>query len=190
MARRSRVASWALLWSFLALGLAGCGKDAETAVAPERVPGDLVAGTYLDEGLLALENTDESTVDALANARDTTLAADTRIWEIRRGQRLVATLQISSVLPKVDLLDEDVRDRFVGQVIPGQVSRIRTGDVEVFTTSVNDKTTYLWFGSELFEILQTKDRALEPEELLAAVVAHQDDKEGWVPLPELVELDE
>jgi hypothetical protein len=174
----------------LSTGIAACGGDGDRAAAPMRVPDDLVPATYLDEGLLALENTDESTLDALANARDTTLAADTRVWEIRRGQRLVATLQISSVLPKVDLLDEDVRDRFVGQVIPGQVSRLRSGDVEVFTTSVDDKTTYLWFGSELFEILQTKDRALEPEELLAAVVAFQDDKEGWVPLPELVELDE
>jgi hypothetical protein len=169
---------------------AACGGGDDEVVVPKRVPDDLVAPTYLDEGLLALENTDESTRDALANAKDSTLAADTRVWEIRRGQRLVATLQISSVLPKVDLLDEDVRDRFVGQVIPGQVSRIRTGDVEVFTTSIDDKTTYLWFGSELFEILQTKDRGLKPEELLAAVITFQRDKDGWVPLPELVEFDE
>lgn len=180
------------LWCTLALALAvvaGCGDGKDDVVVPKRVPDDLVPAQFPEQGLLALENTDQSTVDALANAKETTLAADTRVWEIRRGQRLVATLQISSVLPKVDLLDEDVRDRFVGQVIPGQVSRIRTGDVEVFTTSVDDKTTYLWFGSELFEILQTKDRELQPEELLAAVVAHQDDKEGWVPLPELVELE-
>ena len=185
MRRRGAVSLCALV-----LALASCAGEADRAVAPKRVPDDLVPGQYLAEGLLALENTDESTLDALANARETTLAADTRVWEIRRGQRLVATLQISTVLPKVDLLDEDVRDRFVGQVIPGQVSRLRTGDVEVFTISIDDKTTYLWFGSELFEILQTKDRVLEPEELLAAVVAYQDDKEGWVPLPELVELDE
>ena len=188
MIGRRTAARWCLV--VLSLVLAACGGESDETVTPKRVPDDLVPGQYLDEGLLALENTDESTLDALANARDTTLAADTRVWEIRRGQRLVATLQISSVLPKVDLLDEDVRDRFVGQVIPGQVSRLRSGDVEVFTTSVDDKTTYLWFGSELFEILQTKDRALEPEELLAAVVAFQDDKEGWVPLPDLVEFDE
>lgn len=188
MARRTLPVRLAAL--LCAFALTACGGEADLDVAPKRVPDDLVPGQYLDEGLLALENTDESTLDALANAKDTTLAADTRVWEIRRGQRLVATLQISSVLPKVDLLDESVRDRFVGQVIPGQVSRLRTGDVEVFTTSVDDKTTYLWFGSELFQILQTKDRALQPEQLLAAVVAYQDDKDGWVPLPELVELDE
>lgn len=184
MSRRARVLGLAL-----ALAVAGCGAGEDEAVVPKRVPDDLVPAEYADQGLLVLENTDESTVDALANAKETTLAADTRVWEIRRGQRLVATLQISTVLPKVDLLEEDVRDRFVGQVIPGQVSRIRTGDVEVFTTSIDDKTTYLWFGSELFEILQTKDRELQPETLLAAVVAHQDDQAGWVPLPELVELE-
>ena len=189
--RRPRDVALAVLLCVLALSTVGaCGDEADPTVAPMRVPDDLVPATYLDEGLLALENTDEATRDALANARETTLAADTRVWEIRRGQRLVATLQISTVLPKVDLLDESVRDRFVGQVIPGRVSRLRTGDVEVFTTSLDDKTTYLWFGSELFEILQTKDRALEPEALLAAVVAYQDDKDGWVPLPELLELDE
>ena len=188
MRRRLRAGVAAVL--VVASLLGGCGGGDDEVVVPKRVPDGLVPPTYLEEGLLALENTDESTRDALANAKDTTLAADTRVWEIRRGQRLVATLQISSVLPKVDLLDEDVRDRFVGQVIPGQVGRIRTGDVEVFTISIDDKTTYLWFGSELFEILQTKDRALQPEELLAAVIAFQDDKDGWVPLPELVEFDE
>lgn len=190
---RRRTRPWRAVVVALAVAMgsatAACGDGDDEVVVPERVPDDLVPTEFAEEGLLVLENTDESTVDALANAKDTTLAADTRIWEIRRGQRLVATLQVSTVVPKVDLLDEDVRDRFVSQVIPGQVSRIRTGDVEVFTTSIDDRTTYLWFGSELFEILQTKDRELQPEKLLAAVVAYQDDKEGWVPLPELVELE-
>ncbi|HUP85985.1 MAG TPA: hypothetical protein VM143_09995 [Acidimicrobiales bacterium] len=189
MRRRADLLAAVVLALALASTAAGCGSGSDAAVVSKRVPDDLVPDQYTDEGLLVLENTDESTVDALANAKDTTLAADTRVWEIRRGQRLVATLQVSSVLPKVHLLEEDVRDRFVAQVIPGQVSRIRTGDVEVFTTSVDDKTTYLWFGSELFEILQTKDRELQPEKLLAAVVAYQDDKKGWVPLPLLVELE-
>ena len=183
-----RRARWLVLLSALVMAACG-GGGGDDVVVPKRVPDDLVAANYLDEGLLALENEDEATREALANAEDTTLAADTRVWEIRRGQRLVATLQISTVLPKVDLLDEDVRDRFVGQVIPGQVSRIRIGDVEVFTTSIDDKTTYLWFGSEVFEILQTKDRALEPERLLDAVIRYQQDKDGWVPLPQLVEFE-
>lgn len=191
----SRSRRLAVLAAGLALALAGagCGDEDASSQIPLPVPDDLVAPTYLDGseegGLLAIENTAAATQEALANAGETTLVSDTRIWEIRRGQRLVATLQISTVLPKVDLLDEEVRDRFVGQVIPGQVSRIRSGDVEVFTTTVDDKTTYLWFGSELFEILQTKDRVLDPEALLAAVITYQDDKDGWVPLPELIDFE-
>lgn len=171
------------------LAAGGCGDGEAALPAPRPVPDGLVAERYLDEGLLAIENVEESTREALANAEETTLAADTRIWEIRRGQRLVATLQISTVAPSVDLLDGDLRDRFVGQVIPGQVSRIRSGDVEVFTTTVDDKTTFLWFGSEVFQVLQTKDRVLDPEALLAAVIAHQETQDAWVPLPELVDFE-
>ena len=90
------------------------------------------------------------------------------------------------MLPKVDLLDDEVRERFVAQLILGQSSRIRVGDVEVHTATTNDKTVYLWFGETLFEVLQTKDRELEPQQLLTAVIEFQRDKDGWRPLPELV----
>lgn len=165
-----------------------CGSDAAEAVPPARVPDDLAPDTVLD-GLLVIENRDESTLEAFASADETSLVSDTRIWEIRRGQRLVGTLQISSVLPAVDLLDEDIRDRMVGQMILGQSSRIRIGDVEVFTTTNNDKTVFIWFGEQVFEVLQTKDRELDPEALATAIIEYQDGQEGWIPLPQLIEFD-
>lgn len=166
--------------------LGACGDGKAEVVPPATVPADLAPETVLD-GLLMIENRDPSTLEALAATDESTLVSDTRVWEIRRGQRLVGTLQISSVLPRVDLLDQDVRDRFVSQVILGQSSRIRSGDVEVFTTTTNDKTVFLWFGETLFEVLQTKDRELDPEALLAAIIEYQDDRPGWVPLPQLIE---
>lgn len=168
---------------------AACGGGGGEEVAPERVPDDLVPARMLDDEFGVFENTEESTVEALANSDESSLVADTRIWEVRRGDRLVGTVQISTVLPKVDLLDADVRDRFVNQVILGQQSRIRVGDVEVFTTTSNDKTVYLWFGENLFQIMQTKDRALEPEALLTDLIDFQKDKDGWRPLPELIDFE-
>lgn len=186
---------WGHLSRWVGVGLlaastlvAACGGDAAEAVPPARVPDDLAPATVLD-GLLVIENRDETTLEALASADETSLVSDTRIWEIRRGQRLVGTLQISSVLPNVDLLDESVRDRMVAQMILGQSSRIRVGDVEVFTSTSNDKTVFIWFGEEVFEILQTKDRALDPEALATAIIEYQDGQEGWVPLPQLIEFD-
>lgn len=167
---------------------AACGSDEGEVVAPMRVPDDLAPATVLD-GLLVIENRDESTLEAFAGADDTTLVSDTRIWEVRRGQRLVGTLQISAVLPKVDLLDPDIRDRMVGQMILGQSSRIRIGDVEVFTATSNDKTVFIWFGEDVFEVLQTKDRALDPEALATAIIDFQDDQPGWRPLPQLVDYE-
>lgn len=171
----------------LALLTAACGDEEPVAVAPEPVPDGLAPEKLLD--LLVIENRDEATRKALAAEDESTLVSDTRLWEIRRGQRLVGTLQISIVLPRVDLLDQDVRDRFVGQMILGQSSRIRVGDVEVFTATTNDKTVYLWFGERMFEVLQTKDRELDPEELLTAVIEYQDDRPEWVPLPQLIEYE-
>jgi hypothetical protein len=169
--------------------VAACGEGERTLTAPERVPVELVPDRLLDGTLGAFENRDPSTLETFANTGATTLVADTRVWEIRRGDRLVATLQISTVQPKVDLLDEDVRERFADQLILGQSSRFRSGDVEVFTTTVNDKTIFLWFASNLYEVMQTKDRALEPEELLADLLEHQQDNDGWKPLPELVDFE-
>lgn len=169
--------------------LAGCGRGDGVTEAPERVPVDLVPDRLLDGKLGTFENRKPSTLKTFANAGPTSLVADTRVWEIRRGDRLVATLQISTVSEKVDLLDEDVRQRFADQLIVGQSSRIRSGDVEVFTASVDDKTIFLWFASNLYEVMQTKDRDLEPEELLADLLEHQHDSKGWKPLPELVDFE-
>lgn len=168
--------------------LAACGDGEDPATAPARVPVELVPDRLLDGALAAFENRDPSTLETLAGA-DSSLVADTRVWEIRRGDRLVATLQVSTVQPRVDLLDEEIRERFAGQLILGQSSRFRAGDVEVFTSTVNDKTVFLWFGANLYQVMQTKDRELVPEDLLTDLLEHQRVSDGWVPLPELVEYE-
>jgi hypothetical protein len=175
----------------LAVTLLGgaCGNGDGAAPVAARVPVDLVPARLLDDSLGVFENRDPSTLETFANAGTRSLVADTRVWEIRRGDRLVATLQISTVKTKVDLTDEDVRERFADQLILGESSRIRTGDVEVFTSTVDDKTVFLWFASNLYQVMQTKDVALEPEELLADLVAHQEAASSWEPLPELVDFE-
>lgn len=172
----------------LALLVASCGGGSDDDAVPERVPTDLVPERLLSDTLGVFENRDPTTLETFANAGASSLVADTRIWEIRRGDRLVATLQLSTVLSKVDLLDQEMRERFAGQLILGQSSRIRSGDVEVFTATVNDKTVFLWFASNLFQVMQTKDRELAPEDLLAELIEFQHDKDGWKPLPELIDF--
>jgi hypothetical protein len=165
--------------------MSACG-DESRSVAPVEVDPSL-APEALGDGLKLYENRDDETITAFANAGERTLVADGRIWEIRRADRLIGTLQISTVLPDVDLRQPDVRDTMVRQILTGAVSSIRIGDVEVFTSTTNDKAVYVWFGRGMFEVLQLRDRGVKDFEPFATeIIAHQATLEAWEPLPELV----
>ena len=168
--------------------LAGCGGGGEVEVAPPRVA-DTLAPAEVAGGLKLYENTAESTRKAIADAGERTLAADARIWEIRRADRLVGALQITTVLPQVDLRDAEVRRAIGRQIIPGAVTRIRIDAIEVLTREVNDKAVFLWFGDGMYEVLQVKDRELQGryEDVAAAVIRHQATVPAWKPLPEVLE---
>ena len=162
-----------------------CGRSS-TVVAPVEVDPKL-APAELSSNLKLYENRDRSTVRAFANAGKRTLVADGRIWEIRRADRLIGTLQISTVLPKVKLTDDTTRESLVRQILPGSLSSIRIGDVEVFTSTTDGKAVYVWFGAHLFEVLQLRDRGIDDFEPFATqVIEHQATLSSWEPLPELV----
>ena len=179
-----RVARVVLAVAGLAV-LAACGGES-ASVAPAEVDPAL-APSALAGNLRLYENRDRETITAFANAGDRTLVADGRIWEIRRADRLIGTLQISTVLPRVDLTEGRIRDTIVRQVLTGGLSSIRIGDVEVFTSTTNDKAVYVWFGAHMFQVLQLRDRGVEDFEPFATeVIDHQATLESWEPLPELL----
>jgi hypothetical protein len=163
--------------------LSACSDGTSEQPIAARVADEL-APAGIGENLLLHENRDESTVAAFANLGPDSLLADGRIWEIRRKDRLIGTLQISTVLPEVDLYDVDERDRIAQQVIPGQLTRLRVEGVEVYAAENGDKALYVWFGENVFEIMQIKDTRLEGkfESLLAAVLTHQSTVDAWKPL--------
>ena len=174
-----------ILVVILLVALAACGKDS-VAVKPAEVDPKL-APAALGKDLKLYENRDKETIHSFANAGKRSLVADGRIWEIRRADRLIGTLQISTVLPRVHLTDPDIRESLVRQILPGSLSSIRIGDVEVFTSEVNGKAVYVWFGADLFEVLQMRDRAVKDFEPFATeVIDHQATIPSWQPLPELV----
>lgn len=169
--------------------LGACGDDdpgigiRPLSVATELAPGPISGGLEL------YESTSEETVGAFANAGEESLVSDGRLWEVRKGARLVGALQISTVKEKVDLAEADRRDAIVENVLVGSYDRIRVGDVEVYTSAANDKVVYLWFGESLFQVLQLKGDELDHEQVLADIVEHQDGLEAWRPLAIDVEAD-
>ncbi|MEY2426613.1 MAG: hypothetical protein QOI61_2185 [Actinomycetota bacterium] len=180
MTRMSRLLVLAVA---VVLSASACGgKDA--FVAPPAVEKTLAPAKLLED-LDLYENIDKRTVRAFANAGENTLVADGKIWEIRRADRLIGTLQISTVVPRVDLTDRRERDAIVQQIVSGEVERLRINDVEVYSTIVNDKATFLWFGLDLLEVVQLKDKALDEryEEVATQIIGHQATVSAWKPLP-------
>lgn len=166
----------------LVLVAAACGGGESTiGVRPAEVADDL-APAAVGEGLKLYESVTKETVRAFANAGEESLVSDGRLWEIRKGARLVGALQIAAVKPKVDLAKARRRDAIVTDILIGAYDRIRVGDVEVYTSEANDKVVYLWFGESMFQVLQLKGDELDHEKVLADVVDHQDGLKSWRPL--------
>ena len=177
--------SFVTLVAVLAVCLGACGDEAPPVVRPARVDPAL-APAQVAGGIGLRENTDKTTRHALANPGDGALMADGRIWELRRADRLVGTLQISTVLPRFDLRRSDIRAGMVSQILPSGPTRIRIDGIEIFATRSDDRAQFLWFGSDTYEVLQLKDKELDFEAVVRDVIAHQRKVPAWKPLTDLI----
>jgi len=183
MTRRRLLAALGASVSLAVTTASGCGEDApeavppavDVALAPERIGADLAL----------YENTDEATLAAFRNAGDRSLASDGHIWELRRADRLIGTLQITTVLPKIDLTDPEDRRKIVSAVIPGSPLLRRVAGVEVHTYEIDDRATFVWFAEGLYQVLQLKDREIKDyETVLAEILRHQVTISSFKPLTE------
>ena len=186
----ARVRSGAIVLAAM-LALGGCGGDDARVVVPPRVDSSLAPAT-VGTDLKLYESKDRTTVKAFANVGERSLVSDGKLWEIRRADRLIGALQLTTVLPDVDLTDEDTRDTIVNQILPGASNRIRIGDEEVYATTVNDKAVFVWFGRTMYVVLQLKDRQLDGQydAIAEDVIAHQAASDAWDPLPLVVDTDD
>jgi hypothetical protein len=152
--------------------LAACGSGGSDAlVEPASVSTDMVPAT-LGEGLTIHEFSPARS--RFASAGETSLVADGRVWAIRRGQTLVGTLQVSTVKPDVSLVDKNDRKAIVGGVMTGiAYETVEVGDTPVIASTAADKSLYLWFGPNLFEVLQVKSTKVAPDEIAAELIEFQ-----------------
>jgi hypothetical protein len=174
----------ALLPLLAALLLTGC--EEEVAAAPRPVPTLLAPGTLVG-GSLVLHLNDSPGTKAAFHADDKASLIDQgQLWEIRRKDRLVGTLQIATVKPDVDLTERDVRDDITAPVLVGARSDIRVLGQEVNQVqNEGGLDTLIWFGKGLFLVLQVKDQLVTGPQLVQEVIQHQQSRTEWDPLPEL-----
>jgi hypothetical protein len=163
------------------LALAACGDGTRVPVAPESVADGLVPARVLDDAY-AFHETDLPVKRTFAEAGAKSLAADGRLWELRKSDRLVGVLQVTTLLPEVELLETRVRDSIVKQLLPTARERFDIGDVSVWSSSAAGKTSFVWFGDGLFALMTIKpgsNDALEPERVLDDVLDHMVSADAW-----------
>jgi hypothetical protein len=166
----------------VALGASACGGN-DGAAALTKVPTDLAPAEVAEGSIKLYAKTDRDTVRAFANAGERSLQADAKLWELRQGDRLVGALQITTVVPKLDLERPNDRSSLLRQIMSGTVNELQVGDLPVWATASNDKIVYMWFGKGIFEVLQLKGSRLQPEQVLTDVVKFQAGRKTWEPLP-------
>lgn len=166
------------------LAAAGCGQSVPPA--PRPVPTALAPASVLGGSLRLYPNTAPDTLAAFRQDPKDALISDGKLWEIRRADRLIGTLEIATVKPNVNLARPSVRHDFTDPILVGDVSDIRLEGQEVTTVSRDDGlSTIVWFGRGLFEVLQLKDQVVTGAQLATAIIAYQETRTEWSPLPEL-----
>jgi hypothetical protein len=168
----------------LAVLVAGCGND--PVRTPRPLPADLAPATVLGGSLGLHRNTAPSTVAAFHPDDESTLVDEGGLWEVRRKDRLIGTLQIETLKDDVDLHKSSVRDHIVDPLLVGSRGDIRLSGQEVSTVEgAGGLSTLVWFGDHLLVVLQVKDTLVTGPVLAQAIIDHQQTRPSWVPLPEL-----
>lgn len=168
----------------VALVVAGCGN--EPVAAPRPLPADLAPKTVLGGSLGLYRNTAPGTLAAFHPDDKDTLVDEGGLWEIRRKDRLIGTLQIETLKDDVDLSEESARDHITDPLLVGARGDIRLSGQEVSTVQGDGGlSTLVWFGDHLLVVLQVKDTLVTGPVLAQAIIDHQQSRPSWVPLPEL-----
>jgi hypothetical protein len=171
--------------AFIAAVGAACGDDApvESTAPPASVPEAIVPTTLGGGSIVLQENVADETVEAFANGGKLSLVSDGRLWELRQGPQLVGALQVSAVVNRVDLRDRGQRRSILRQVLPGNLNQLLVEEVPVWAAEANDKVVYVWFSTDMFQVLQLKGARLDPEAILRETIAHERASDDWLPLP-------
>lgn len=165
----------------LALTACGGGDGDDEVVIPEEVSPELIPPS-LAGGALSL-SVDQTAGKAFGELPDNALVADGKLYSIREGDRLIATLQLSTLLPEVDLTDPDRYQEIADKLLPGVKTELSVADTPVLEFANEDKFVYIWFGRQMFEVLQIKGTNEKPEDILAEIIAFQTSSPVWEPLP-------
>ena len=155
--------------------LTGCGVVASATTPPKAVPTGLAPASLKLPAQAAAISVQlyPAATRRFATAGGNSMVADGRLWQLRQGPTLVGTLEIATFKPKVNLRDYSERQQLISLIMPGAFLTTQVGRVQVFTTSTPNLDLYLWFGRQLFEVMQVRTSGVDAKAVLQAVIDYQ-----------------
>lgn len=153
-----------------AMGAGACGGQRSAEVPRARAGSAEVRSDSVPQTLNGLVTQEVDVTSQFAQAKDRAYVTGVRLWSLREGERLRATLEVARFATDARPESRRFRDTVVSQV--GQTApRLRkVGDQEVFVTPGNRQTIFMWFRGIYFIVLSASVEYRDPRSLLRVAV--------------------
>lgn len=151
MTRKAVTALWLVVLSVIG---SSCASGATRPLPVSAADGGgEVRPDLMPETLGGLQAAEEDVSGELKKAGEKAYVSSVRLWSLREGARLRATLQVARFEPDAPTTERSFRDRVAGQV-GSTAPRVRhIGDEVVYVSAGERQTFYGWFRGLYFVLL-------------------------------------
>jgi hypothetical protein len=167
----------------VALLFAACGHAAAPPASAPAIPDAVVPAKIQASGGLTIQpNHTDEIAGAFASVGRRSLVLQGHVWEVRQGDKLVGALELATLKPRADTRKESDR-RAINRILPTQPAELDFFGVPVFQAKDGERSIYLWFGRQVFGVLQLKGTNLDPEAVADELITIVLQDSRWPGLP-------
>lgn len=168
------------------LALCGCASAAPGGGTPPRLPASTVPArlVVLATKVVLKPNTTKKTMAAFTSVGSTSLVKEAGVWELRKAERLVGTLELVTLDGRrVDTGRDADRLALRGQILTGDPTELDVDGLPVWSAKDADRVVYVWYGRQVLGVLQVRADSLDPEETVTQLVTAMTEAAAWPGLP-------
>jgi hypothetical protein len=156
---------WLALLAALVLSSCVAESSASTAPGAASKP-EPIAADLLPAEMGGLTVAPEDVRALVKKAGPESYLASTRLWGLRTGERLRATVQVGRFVADADPANPDFRLRIVGQIGQAAARRRVLHGQDVYVTASNEQALYVWFRGRALVVLSVASDFTQPRRVL------------------------
>ncbi|MBA2607932.1 MAG: hypothetical protein H0U92_03240, partial [Actinobacteria bacterium] len=170
----------------LGLSATACSRGAHQAAPPPHLPAATVPPTLsvLGTNVVLKPNTSKKTARAFRSVGAASLVREQGVWELRKADRLVGTLQLVTLDSKrSDTRNDRDRTSIRAQILSGDAAQLDLDGLPVWSAKDGDRVLYVWYGRQVLAVLQVKSDDLDADETVTQLVTTITDSAAWPRMP-------